>query len=191
MGKVLKVYLASKSPRRKELLLQIGVEFECLSADIDESVRNNEAPLDYVQRIAQSKAVAGWSSNARKQEIPLVAADTSVVVGEQILGKPKSKQDAIQMLNMLSDNTHLVMTCVVVTNGLKTVNKTSVTEVKFAKLKEQQMLDYIATGDCFDKAGGYGIQGYAARFIESINGSYSGVVGLPVFETAQILEQFE
>jgi nucleoside triphosphate pyrophosphatase len=191
MGKVLKVYLASKSPRRKELLLQIGVEFECLSADIDESVRNNEAPLDYVQRIAQSKAVAGWSSNARKQEIPLVAADTSVVVGEQILGKPKSKQDAIQMLNMLSDNTHLVMTCVVVTNGLKTVNKTSVTEVKFAKLKEQQMLDYIATGDCFDKAGGYGIQGYAARFIENINGSYTGVVGLPVFETAQILEQFE
>jgi len=191
MGKVLKVYLASKSPRRKELLLQIGVEFECLSADIDESVRNNEAPLDYVERIAQSKAVAGWSSNARKQEIPLVAADTSVVVGEQILGKPKSRQDAIQMLNMLSDNTHLVMTCVVVTNGLKTVNKTSVTEVKFAKLKEQQMLDYIATGDCFDKAGGYGIQGYAARFIESINGSYSGVVGLPVFETAQILEQFE
>jgi len=191
MGKVLKVYLASKSPRRKELLLQIGVEFECLSADIDESVRNNEAPLDYVERIAQSKAVAGWSSNARKQEIPLVAADTSVVVGEQILGKPKSRQDAIQMLNMLSDNTHLVMTCVVVTNGLKTVNKTSVTEVKFAKLKEQQMLDYIATGDCFDKAGGYGIQGYAARFIESINGSYSGVVGLPVFTTAQILEQFE
>jgi nucleoside triphosphate pyrophosphatase len=191
MGKVLKVYLASKSPRRKELLLQIGVEFECLSADIDESVRNNEAPLDYVERIAQSKAVAGWSSNARKQEIPLVAADTSVVVGEQILGKPKSRQHAIQMLNMLSDNTHLVMTCVVVTNGLKTVNKTSVTEVKFAKLKEQQMLDYIATGDCFDKAGGYGIQGYAARFIESINGSYSGVVGLPVFETAQILEQFE
>lgn len=191
MGKVLKVYLASKSPRRKELLLQIGVEFDCLSADIDESVRNNEAPLDYVQRIAQSKAVAGWSSNARKQEIPLVAADTSVVVGEQILGKPKSKQDAIQMLNMLSDNTHLVMTCVVVTNGLKTVNKTSVTEVKFAKLKEQQMLDYIATGDCFDKAGGYGIQGYAARFIENINGSYTGVVGLPVFETAQILEQFE
>lgn len=191
MGKVLKVYLASKSPRRKELLLQIGVEFECLSADIDESVRNNEAPLDYVLRIAQSKAVAGWSSNARKQEIPLVAADTSVVVGEQILGKPKSKQDAIQMLNMLSDNTHLVMTCVVVTNGLKTVNKTSVTEVKFAKLKEQQMLDYIATGDCFDKAGGYGIQGYAARFIENINGSYTGVVGLPVFETAQILEQFE
>lgn len=187
----MKVYLASKSPRRKELLLQIGVEFECLSADIDESVRNNEAPLDYVQRIAQSKAVAGWSSNARKQEIPLVAADTSVVVGEQILGKPKSKQDAIQMLNMLSDNTHLVMTCVVVTNGLKTVNKTSVTEVKFAKLKEQQMLDYIATGDCFDKAGGYGIQGYAARFIENINGSYTGVVGLPVFETAQILEQFE
>jgi nucleoside triphosphate pyrophosphatase len=191
MGKVLKVYLASKSPRRKELLLQIGVEFECLSADIDESVRNNEAPLDYVERIAQSKAVAGWSSNARKQEIPLVAADTSVVVGEQILGKPKSRQHAIQMLNMLSDNIHLVMTCVVVTNGLKTVNKTSVTEVKFAKLKEQQMLDYIATGDCFDKAGGYGIQGYAARFIESINGSYSGVVGLPVFETAQILEQFE
>jgi nucleoside triphosphate pyrophosphatase len=187
----LKIYLASKSPRRKELLRQIGVEFDCLSSEIDESVKDNESPLDYVQRIAQTKAMEGWSGLERSQEIPLLAADTSVVIGDMILGKPKDDQQAKAMLNLLSDNTHQVMTSVVVTNGRKTLNKTSVTQVKFAKLKEQQVLDYIATGDCFDKAGGYGIQGYAARFIESISGSYSGVVGLPLFETAQILEQFE
>ena len=187
----MKVYLASKSPRRKELLQQIGVEFECVSAEIDESVKTDELPLDYVQRVAHGKAIAGWSSTARRQSYPLLAADTCVVIGATILGKPNEPQQAIDMLNSLSGHTHQVMTSVVVTNGLKTLNKTSVTEVKFAKMKEQQILDYIATGDCFDKAGGYGIQGYAARFIESIVGSYSGVVGLPLFETAQLLEQFE
>lgn len=187
----MRIYLASKSPRRQELLLQIGVEFDCLSPDVDESVIENETPVDYVLRIAKTKAITGWSASERSQEMPLLAADTSVVIGGRVLGKPSDQQQAMAMLNLLSGNTHQVMTSVVVTNGRKTLDKTSVTQVKFAKLKEQQVLDYIASGDCFDKAGGYGIQGYAARFIEDISGSYSGVVGLPLFETAQILEQFE
>ncbi len=187
----MKIYLASKSPRRQELLKQVDIDFECLSVDIDESVLAGEPPQHYVERIAKAKAAAGWNSEQRVISQPLLAADTSVVLGNQIMGKPVDRQHALEMLSSLAGETHQVLTCVVVTNGDTTEHKTSVTNVSFAKITEQAIQKYIDSRDCFDKAGGYGIQGYAARFIDSISGSYSGVVGLPLFETVQLLEQFE
>jgi septum formation protein len=186
----MKIYLASKSPRRQELLTQIGVEFECISVETDEQALPQESAQAYVERVAKNKAQAGWSCNQRVKSMPVLSADTSVVIGQQILGKPDGPQEALTMLKSLSGNTHQVLTCVVVTNGNQILTKTSVTDVSFAKIEEAQLLKYIATNDCFDKAGAYGIQGYAARFVESISGSYSGVVGLPLFETSQLLEQF-
>jgi len=181
------IYLASKSPRRRALLEQIGISFELIEAAINESTQSAELPLDYVQRMAKEKAKMGWQQSDRALNMPLLAADTSVVLNAVILGKPTDKQDAFAMLTRLSGKTHQVITCVAVhkENDLKIA--TSITDVTFSHLSQQQIDGYIETGDCFDKAGSYGIQGYAARFIQSISGSYSGVVGLPLFETANLL----
>lgn len=187
----MKIYLASLSPRRQALLKQINVSFELVSSEIDESVLKGEIPLDYAYRIARSKATAAWSSNVRASNIPLLAADTSVVVGGRILGKPATRDEAFEMLRLLSDNCHEVLSSVAVINDNKTESMISITEVVFRSMSEGEIYDYIDTGDCFDKAGGYGIQGYAAKYIKSISGSYSGVMGLPLFETANLLAKFQ
>jgi len=187
----MKIYLASKSPRRQSLLGQIGIDFDCVSSEIDESPQFNENPIDYVQRMAREKAINGWQNADRIINIPLLAADTSVVIGDDILGKPVDSAQAFEMLMRLSEKTHQVMTAVAVKNESLIKLVTSITYVTFDSLTEQQINDYIETKDCFDKAGSYGIQGYAARFITSISGSYSGVVGLPLYETAKLLEEFD
>ena len=175
------IYLASKSPRRRSLLEQIGISFELIEAEIDESSQRDELPQDYVMRMAKEKASKGWQQSARKLNIPLLAADTSVVLDDVILGKPENKSEAFTMLSQLSGKTHQVITCVAVHSVHDLQIATSVTDVAFSDLSQQQIDDYIEMGDCFDKAGSYGIQGYAARFIKNISGSYSGVVGLPLF----------
>lgn len=184
------IYLASKSPRRQSLLQQIGVDFSCIKSEIDESVLNNELALSYVKRMSIEKAVAGWKAAERLLNIPLLAADTSVILGNNILGKPKDSDDASNMLRKLSGKTHQVMTSVTIMTEAMQKTIISQTDVTFSVLSESEIKEYIETGDCLDKAGSYGIQGVAAKFISSISGSYSGVVGLPLFETSQLLEQF-
>jgi len=187
----MKIYLASKSPRRQSLLNQLRIDFEYVNSDIDESPLGDESPVEYVQRMASEKATNGWQNSNRIINKPLLAADTSVVIGKHILGKPIDDTQAFEMLNRLSAQTHQVMTAVAVKNESRIKLVTSITDVTFDSLTDKQINDYIKTKDCFDKAGSYGIQGYAARFISFIAGSYSGVVGLPLYETAKLLEEFE
>jgi len=184
------IYLASKSPRRQSLLQQINVSFELIDAEIDESPFENELPLDYVNRMAKEKAIKGWKHINRTLSLPLLAADTSVVLKDVILGKPRDKQNAFEMLNNLAGKTHQVITCVAVVNDNQQHFAQSITDVSFCELSPRQIEDYIEQGECLDKAGSYGIQGYAAKFIQKISGSYSGVVGLPLFETANLLDSF-
>ena len=186
------IYLASQSPRRAELLKQIGVPFQKLVCDIDESPLENELPATYVQRMADQKARAGWSKVIKQSlpEQPLLASDTSVICDQVILGKPENEQAARDMLGMLSGRAHQVMTAIALTDGVKTQSQLVVTEVRFNTLSPQQISDYVATGEPVDKAGAYGIQGRGAVLVASISGSYSSVVGLPLSETAQMLAQF-
>jgi len=172
------------------LLKQIDVSFECINAEIDESSFRSETAVKYVQRMALEKANAGWSARERQRDIPLLAADTSVVLKDNIMGKPGDKKAAFQMLSELSGNTHQVMTSVALKQSERIEIVTSITDVQFDRLSSEMINYYIQTGDCFDKAGSYGIQGFAARFVKTISGSYSGVVGLPLFETAKLLDKF-
>lgn len=192
-----KIYLASKSPRRRELLHQIGVEFELLllrgadprGPDVSEAVLPNERPEDYVRRVTLEKAAfANNVASLRRTAMrPVLAADTTVVIDDCILGKPDHADHAKAMLRQLSGRTHRVLTCVAVSSaaGLEHVTQTS--EVRFATLDESTIDAYCASGEPFDKAGAYGIQGRAACFIEHISGSYTGIMGLPLFETANLL----
>jgi septum formation protein len=178
------IILASASPRRKELLDQIKVTYVTCPVDLDETPLCYEAPLDYVQRLAGEKSAVCL---ARLQtDVPVLAADTTVVLGSLIMGKPKDKIDALAMLAQLSGKTHLVYTAISL-RGHEHNQAVSVTEVTFRCLTDQEMLDYWDTGEPLDKAGGYAIQGRGGVFVESIKGSFSGVVGLPLFETAQLL----
>ena len=178
------IILASASPRRKELLDQIKVTYVTCPVDLDETPWCDEAPLDYVQRLAAEKSAVCL---ARLQtDVPVLAADTTVVLGSLIMGKPKDKIDALAMLAQLSGKTHHVYTAVSL-RGHEHNQAVSVTEVTFRCLTEQEILDYWDTGEPLDKAGGYAIQGRGGVFVESIKGSFSGVVGLPLFETAQLL----
>lgn len=191
------VYLASKSPRRQELLRQIGVEFEELllreapgrRRDIVEVPRKDEVPVDYVKRVARTKAAVGWHRMGRRElpPKPVLAADTEVVLDETALGKPEDAADAGAMLSRLSGRTHEVMTAVAIRWNAQIAVALSVSRVTFRELPHDEIERYIATGEPFDKAGGYGIQGRAATFISRLEGSYSGVMGLPLFETAEIL----
>ena len=187
------IYLASQSPRRAELLQQIGVSFHRLAGEIDETPVPGEAPADYVLRMAREKATSGWQELLTQDypKMPLLAADTTVVCNDRILGKPQDSNDARRMLAMLSAKTHQVMTAVAVTDGRQLQSELSVTEVVFNDLSEQLIDDYIASGEPVDKAGAYGIQGYGAVLVASLSGSYSGVVGLPLMETARLLAQFD
>ncbi|MBO9496161.1 septum formation inhibitor Maf [Thalassotalea sp. G20_0] len=186
------IYLASQSPRRAELLQQIGVSFHQLACDIDETPFPGEAPAEYVLRMAREKAAAGWQALLTRDSVqmPLLAADTTVVCNDQILGKPQDSNDARRMLVMLSGNAHQVMTAVAVTDGSQLQTELSVTDVVFNDLSDSLIDDYIASGEPTDKAGAYGIQGYGAVLVASLSGSYSGVVGLPLMETARLLTDF-
>ncbi len=189
------IILASRSPRRQQLLTQIGIKYDLLDVEIDESVNVAEAPISYVERMARQKAQTAWQSEAIKslsnyQERALLAADTSVVFSNTILGKPADVNDAIKMLSELSGNTHQVITAVALLNKQTLNIQTSVTQVTFAKLSATKIADYCRTEEGLDKAGAYAIQGLAAQFVKSIEGSYSGVVGLPLYETSVLVESY-
>ncbi|GAC11868.1 Maf family protein [Paraglaciecola chathamensis] len=182
--------LASQSPRRAELLSQIGVPFTALSADIDESILPNETPENYVQRLAQQKAQAGWRASADTAKRRLVlGADTVVVINEQVMGKPKDFDDAKAMLNLLSGQQHQVLTAVTVTSGQRFETILVKTDVTFCALSPSQIEAYWQTGEPKDKAGSYAIQGIGGKFVTHIKGSYSAVVGLPLYETNQLLSR--
>ena len=187
------IILASQSPRRQELLSQIGCKFDLLSIEIDESVKLKEAPLAYVTRMAREKAQMALISPELKDldnysGRAILTADTSVVLGEQILGKPADLEIAKTMLLSLSGKTHQVITCVAVanTNGIHVLSST--TKVTFCQLTEHQVNSYCQLAEGIGKAGAYAIQGHGALFISSIEGSYSGVMGLPLYETGLLLD---
>lgn len=180
------IILASASPRRRALLDQINVTYRVHPVDIDESPKLGEDPLLYVQRMAAEKSFACQA--ILQSGLPVLAADTTVVLNGSILGKPADQDEALAMLMCLSGNRHQVYTAVSL-RGKTHGQALSVTEVTFKKLTEQEILAYWQTGEPCDKAGGYAIQGLAALFVASINGSFSGVVGLPLFETANLLTQ--
>jgi septum formation protein len=176
--------LASASPRRRELLNQIGVAHSVVSANVDESVQTGEAASDYVQRMALEKAQAVWSKDKR---LPVLAADTSVVLEGKVYGKPRDREHAIEMLSRLSGRKHQVLTAVALAHSENIAVRMSTSAVAFRALSEKELHVYWDTGEPKDKAGAYAIQGFAAVFIESVSGSYSGVMGLPLFETAELL----
>lgn len=183
-----KITLASASPRRRELLEQIGVDYDVLAVDIDESHQAGEQDEVYVQRLALQKAQAGFKKQRTEQ--PVLGSDTIVVLNNRILGKPTSKKDGIEMLSALSGHSHQVMTAVAMVSSEQKMCLLSTSRVSFGVLSPQEIQAYWDTGEPADKAGGYGIQGLAAQFIQHLEGSYSGVMGLPLFETAQLMEKF-
>ncbi len=181
------IYLASGSPRRRELLQQIGVPFRVVGAAVDESVLPGEAPVDYVARLAAAKAEAGWDRSRDPADAPVLAADTAVVLDGKILGKPADRRDAEGMLRQLSGRTHEVLTAIALRTGGGLQSRISRSEVTFRSIAAAEAAAYWETGEASDKAGAYAIQGRAAVFIADLRGSYSGVMGLPLFETAELL----
>ena len=195
------IYLASRSPRRRELRAQIGVRHEPLlfrtgtreDPDTDESVRPGEPPGDYVQRVTLQKAEAAWRRVTMRrglQRKPVLVADTTVALGGEILGKPADRADAERMLRLLAGTQHRVLTAVAVQLESRVELMTSDSLVTFAALDDERIAAYVASGESFDKAGAYGIQGRAGAFVERLEGSYSGVMGLPLYETANLLRLF-
>jgi septum formation protein len=179
------VYLASASPRRSELLRQIGVRFTVRAAAIAEQPLARETAEAYVARLAAAKAETVWAAVADSQ--PVLGADTAVVLDGEVLGKPKDTAEAESMLERLSGRAHRVLTAVAVRHAGGLDTRSSDSEVRFRATTAAERLAYCRTGEPFDKAGGYGIQGHAAVFVAELRGSYSGVVGLPLFETAALL----
>ena len=194
-----KIYLASKSPRRRELLRQIGVDFELLllrdqgprGPDVNEEVMDGEDPHDYVQRVTREKAEFGARvmMMRRLPMRPVLAADTTVMIDSRILGKPASTAEAMDMLHSLSGRTHQVLTSVALQHDEESSHILQVSEVTLGTLNEEMIRAYCATTEPYDKAGGYGIQGLAAVFIERIVGSYTGIMGLPLHETSRLLQK--
>lgn len=185
------ICLGSASPRRRELLNQIGIAHTVRSADIDETPRPHEAPEVYVLRMALEKARAVLAQEAIKNgALPVLGADTAVVVDGTILGKPRDEADGLAMLRRLSGSAHQVLTAVALVEPEREMTRLSVSHVTFRAMSEMEISAYWRTGEPADKAGGYGIQGYAATFIEHLEGSFSGVMGLPLFETAELLREF-
>ena len=194
-----KIYLASKSPRRRELLRQVGVEFELLllrensarGPDVPELVQPGEAPLAYVERVTREKAeTASATMLSRRLRVrPVLTADTTVTLDGRILGKPEGDAEALEMLRLLSGRTHQVLTSVALKHLDDFWQVTHTSDVTFATLTEETMRAYSALPEPYDKAGGYAIQGRAAQFIKHIAGSHSGIMGLPLYETTQLLQQ--
>jgi septum formation protein len=183
------VYLASGSPRRRELLQQIGVPFRVVGMAVDETALPGEAPAAYVARLAAAKAEAGWERSRDEAEVPVLAADTVVVLDGRMLGKPADRQDAEGMLLELSGRTHEVFTAVALRTAGGVESRTSRSEVTFRAVTAAEARAYWETGEPCDKAGAYAIQGRAAVFVADLHGSYSGVMGLPLFETAELLRE--
>jgi len=206
------IYLASQSPRRQELLRQIGVRFELLLPDADEDAEALEAPIAhesptrYVQRVTLAKAEAARARLRRRALLaapmpaapmpaapmlaaPILVSDTTVAVGGRIFGKPLDAADAARMLRALSGRTHRVLTAVAVVRGARIEQALNVSRVRFAHLSQHEIDDYVASGEPMGKAGAYAIQGAAARFIRKIEGSHSGIMGLPLYETARLLRR--
>ena len=182
------IYLASASPRRRELLRQIGVEFQLLPVVVDESACADESHEDHVRRLAVAKAEAGHRSIAPGQVVrPILAADTIVVVDGRILGKPGDRRHGMEMLQALSGRAHQVLTAVALMATGQMSTALSVSTVSFREMTVDECQAYWETGEPADKAGAYAIQGRAAMFISHLSGSYSGVMGLPLYETAQLL----
>ncbi|MBI1942235.1 MAG: septum formation inhibitor Maf [Betaproteobacteria bacterium] len=193
------IYLASRSPRRRELLAQIGVRFQLLlfrdrphtDPELDETVLSGETPAAYVERLARAKAQAGWQ-RIEQRSLPraaVLAADTTVALEGRVLGKPGDRREAAEMLAALSGRRHEVLSAVALTHDSKMECAVSVSQVDFKPLSAEEIRRYVATGECDDKAGGYAIQGRAAQFVRELRGSFSGVMGLPLYETAQLLER--
>lgn len=182
------IYLASNSLRRSELLQQINIPFTQVAGDINETLQEGEQAQDYVLRLAQQKAQAGFNNS--KKNKPVLGADTIVVLGEHIFGKPKNQTHATQMLGLLSGKTHQVFTAIALIDANKINTKLVISEVTFRSLSEQDITDYWATGESKDKAAGYAIQCIAAKFVTHIVGSYSAIVGLPLYETDQLISSF-
>jgi septum formation protein len=196
-----RIYLASQSPRRRELLKQIGVNFEMLllrsdprrNIDIDETPHADEQPGDYVKRVSRAKAEAGFAVLRLRNlpSFPVLAADTTVTIGGKIFGKPVNDEQATAMLSQLSGREHQVHSAVAIALNEHVEIALSTSTVRFTTLGEDRIRRYLLTHEYRDKAGGYAIQGYAGAFIEHISGSYSGVMGLPLFETVQLLQHFD
>ncbi len=195
------IYLASRSPRRRELLAQIGVKFEVLlfrdgsrqDAEMAEDAFLGESPDDYVRRVTQLKADLAWQRVVLRKglrRMPVLAADTTVALGSEMLAKPVDAADAARMLRLLSGERHRVLTAVAVVNGNRAEMRVSESHVTFGTLDEAMIEAYVASGEPFDKAGGYGIQGRAGAFVQRLEGSYTGVMGLPLFETRELLREF-
>ncbi len=186
---MLSLYLASGSPRRHELLTQLGLSFERLVVDVAEQRRDAEAAAHYVQRLAGEKARAGVT--IAEKDLPVLGADTIVVLNGEVMEKPRNKQQACDMLAALSGVTHQVMTAVALADHQHILTCLVTTEVTFRLLTADEIMDYVASGEPMDKAGAYGIQGTGGSFVRKINGSYHAVVGLPLVETTELFSQFQ
>ena len=194
------IYLASRSPRRRDLLKQIGIAFEVLvlrenpsrGSDVDESHHQRESPDDYVLRVSRAKAEAGWNRIVQRalRRFPVLGADTVVCVDADILGKPVDRTDAARMLRLLSGREHRVLTAVALKFDERLETAFSQSHVRFSDLAESDIETYLATGEPSDKAGAYAVQGRAAAFISEIRGSYSGIMGLPLYETSRLIRSF-
>ena len=182
------LYLASGSPRRQELLTQLGVSFERIITDVEEQRLSGESEQQYVVRLARDKARAGVA--LAQHDLPVLGADTIVIYNGNVLEKPKDEQHAAEMLRMLSGNQHQVMTAVALADRESLLDCLVTTEVTFRALSEQDIAGYVACGEPMDKAGAYGIQGLGGCFVRKINGSYHAVVGLPLVETYELLSNF-
>jgi septum formation protein len=181
------IYLASGSPRRSALLDQIGVPHRVQPVDVDETARGGEPPDQYVRRLAELKAETLWQKLAAAQRQPVLGADTAVVLDDEILGKPRDEQDCQRMLKLLSARTHQVFTAVALRASDGCQSRVNVSEVTFRTLADDEIRRYWRSGEPADKAGAYAVQGRAALFIEHIAGSYSGIMGLPLFEAGELL----
>lgn len=195
-----RIYLASRSPRRRELLTQIGVSFDTIAfrappredKEIDETPLPAERPIDYVQRVAEAKARHGARIVVWRRLLPrpVLAADTTLELDGEIIGKPLDVDDAVRILQRLSGKTHRVMTAVAIAGEARLETALSISEVRFGVLDDAEIRRYVDSGEPMDKAGAYGIQGYAGLFVEALTGSYTGVMGLPLFETGRLLKRF-
>lgn len=188
------IYLASGSPRRRELLQQIGISYRTVVADVDETLLPGEQPAAYAARLALAKARAGWdlvaAHHGKVEPMPVLGADTAVVLDSVILGKPRDRSEGLAMLAALSGREHRVMSAVALVAGDRKAVRVQQSRVSFRLLTQAECEAYWDSGEPADKAGAYGIQGRAAVFIAGLEGSYSGVMGLPLFETAELLQEF-
>lgn len=183
------IYLASASPRRRELLEQIGIRFEALAVTVEECRAPDETPVAYVQRVALAKAQAGWAVLGARVPRPVLGADTEVVIDGEVLGKPQDRAHGLAMLARLSGRTHEVLSAIAVVVGARVLTRLSRSAVSFRTMTAEQCAAYWATGEPLGKAGGYAIQGRGALFITALHGSYSGVMGLPLCETGELLRE--